>query len=363
MYDYLGPAINASGAVMTPPHDALRRLFDWFLTPGAARVPRSAPVVPGVNVRMDPGLGPLDAREIALGVSRRLGTRGSAKIDGIYRRYLNFYATRRDMTTGKVTGPQGTTYDLALVTNASQPATRTYKGLLAQATYRPSARLQLYGSYTLAWTEGNVDGEDAAVGPTMVLMGDYPEYRDPAWNAPRGPLATDQRHKLRVWGTWALPAPRQAGSVVLGLVQRVETGLAWSAVGNINPRAYVVNPGYVTPPTSVQYFFSPRGDYRTDTVSATDLSCNWTHAIPGTRKGQAFVRAVLVNAFNRAAAIRVNKTVLTRNDSSAYQAFNPFTDAPVQGVHYGFGSDFGQPISPFDYQAPREFSISFGVRY
>jgi hypothetical protein len=35
----------------------------------------------------------------------------------------------------------------------------------------------------------------------------------------------------------------------------------------------------------------------------------------------------------------------------------------VQGVHYGFGSDFGQPISPFDYQAPREFSISFGFRY
>ena len=120
VYDYLGPAINASGAVMTPPHDALRRLFDWFLAPGAVRVPRSAPVVPGVNVRMDPGLAPLDAREIALGVSRRLGTRGSARIDGIYRRYLNFYATRRDMTTGTVTGPQGTAYDLALVTNADQ---------------------------------------------------------------------------------------------------------------------------------------------------------------------------------------------------------------------------------------------------
>ena len=137
VYDYLGPAINASGAVMTPPHDALRRLFDWFLAPGAVRVPRSAPVVPGVNVRMDPGLAPLDAREIALGVSRRLGTRGSARIDGIYRRYLNFYATRRDMTTGTVTGPQGTAYDLALVTNADQLATRTYKGLLAQATLSP----------------------------------------------------------------------------------------------------------------------------------------------------------------------------------------------------------------------------------
>jgi hypothetical protein len=363
VFDYLGPAINASGAATTLTHDALRQLFDWFLAAGTARVPRSAPVIPGVNVRMDDGLGALDAREVAAGVSRRLGSRGSARVDGIYRRYLNFYATRRDISTGKVTGPQGATYDLALITNAATDATRTYKGVLIQAHYRPTARLQLYGSYTVAWTEGNVDGEDAAVGPTMVMTGDYPEYRELAWNAPAGPLATDQRHKMRLWGTWDLPLPKGTGRWSLGLVQRLETGLAWSAVGNINPRAYVINPGYVAPPTAVPYFFSARGAFRTDTVSATDLSLNWLHQVPGTKKAQAFVRAVLVNAFNRSAAIRLNKTVLTRNDSAAYLAFNPFIESPVQGVHYGFGTDFGQPISPFDYQAPREFSFSFGIRY
>ena len=125
----------------------------------------------------------------------------------------------------------------------------------------------------------------------------------------------------------------------------------------------MANPGYVAPPTSVQYFFSPRGSYRTDTVSATDLSLYWARRIPRAKKGQVFARAVMVNVFNRSAAIRVNKTVLTRNDSAAYLAFNPFSTTPTQGVHYGFGSDFGQPISPFDYQAPREFSIAFGLRY
>jgi hypothetical protein len=355
--------VNAGAAPPVAAHDALRQVFDWFLAPGAARVPRSAPVVPGVNVRMDGGLGPLYANEAALGLSRRLGPRGSMRADGIFRRYLDFYATRRDTSTGKVTGPQGTVYDLALITNAQADAERTYKALLVQANYRPAARFQLYGSYTLAWTDGNVDGEDAAVGPTMVLTGDYPEFREIAWNAPSGPLATDQRHKLRLWGFWDTPVPKAAGRLALGFVQRFETGLAWSAVGNVNPRAYAVNPGYVTAPTSVQYFFSPRGSYRTGTVSATDLSLSWTRQIPGTKKGQAFVRALVVNVFNRAAAIRVNKTVLTRNDSSAYLAFNPFADTPVQGVHYGFGSDFGQPIGPSDYQAPREFSFSFGIRY
>lgn len=363
IFDYLGPAVNAGASPAVPAHEALRELFEWFLAPGASRVPRSAPVVPGVNVRMDGGLGPLDAREIAAGVARRLGPRGSVRVDGIFRRYLNFYATRRDMSTGRVTGPQSTAYDLALITNAAARAERTYKGLLAQASYRAAARLQLYGSYTLAWTEGNVDGEDAAIGPTMVLTGDYPEYRETDWNAPSGPLATDQRHRLRAWGTWDVPVPRAAGRVTLGFVQRFETGLAWSAVGSINPRAYVVNPGYLTPPSAVQYYFGPRGEYRTGTVGATDVSLNWARRLPGTTKGQVFVRAFLVNALNRAAAVRVNKTVLTRNDSTTYVAFNPFASTPVPGVHYGFGSDFGQPIGPSDYQAPREFSFSFGIRY
>jgi hypothetical protein len=116
---------------------------------------------------MDQALGPLNTREF-VGLFAPPWHARSARVDGIYRRYLDFYATRRDTATGKVTGPQGTIYDLALITNATTNATRTYKGLLAQASYRPTARLQLFGSYTLAWTEGNVDGEDAAVGPTMV---------------------------------------------------------------------------------------------------------------------------------------------------------------------------------------------------
>ena len=111
------------------------------------------------------------------------------------------------------------------------------------------------------------------------------------------------------------------------------------------------------------YSFGPRGECRTDSVSATDLARYWSHQIPGTKKGLGFVRDEVMNLFNRAAAIRVNKTVLTRNDGTAHPAFNPFTDTPVQGVHYRFGSDFSQPISPFDYRAPRGFSISFGLRH
>jgi hypothetical protein len=54
---------------------------------------------------------------------------------------------------------------------------------------------------------------------------------------------------------------------------------------------------------------------------------------------------------------------LTQNDSTAYQLFNPFTETPVAGAHYGVGADFGQPRTPADYQPPREFTFSMGLRF
>jgi hypothetical protein len=365
VYDYLGPTVNASATgPLTPSADALGTLFTWFLAPpGVNRATRSAPSTPGVNVRMDQALAPLDTREVMVGVNRQLGTKGSVRVEGIFRRYLNFYSTRRDLTTGKVTGPGGATNDVMVITNAGSDAERTYQGLHTQVIYRPVSRVQILASYTFASTYGNVEGEDAAIGPTMVTLDDYPEYREPRWNAPDGPLATDQRHRLRLWANVTLKVPPSVGSITPGVIQRIESGTPWSAAGNINPSAYVKNPGYATPPTSVAYYFSDRGAYRTETVFATDLSVYWSRRIPKAKKGQIFARALLVNVFNQSAAIRVNRTVLTRNDSTVYQAFNPFTGTPVLGTHYGYGVDFGKPISPFDYQAPREFSIAFGIRY
>jgi outer membrane receptor for ferrienterochelin and colicin len=365
VYDYLGPTVNASTTgPLTPSANALAVLFNWFLAPpGVNRATRSAPSTPGVNVRVDDALAPLDTREVMVGVNRQLGTKGSVRVEGIFRRYLNFYATRRDLTTGKVTAPGGATNDVMVITNAGSDANRTYKGLHTQVVYRPISRVQILAAYTLASTFGNVEGEDAAIGPTMVTADDYPEYREPRWNAPDGPVATDQRHRLRLWANVTLKVPPAVGSITPGVIQRIESGTPWSAIGNINPSTYVKNPGYATPPTSVAYYFSDRGAYRNETVFATDLSVYWSRRIPKAKKGQIFARALLVNVFNQSAAIRVNRTVLTRNDSTAYQAFNPFTQTPVLGTHYGYGVDFGKPISPFDYQAPREFSIAFGIRY
>lgn len=364
VYDYLGPAVNASpGAAQLTSEKALQILFDWFAANGGtSRATRSAPSIPGLTVRIDPNIRPPDAREVTVGVTWAIGQAGSVRVDGIYRSFGSFYANRRDLPTGRVTGDSGRQYDLLVVGNTER-VTRTYQGLNAQGSFRIASRARVWAAYTLAWARGNYDGESTTVGPDASAYTDYPEYRDPRWNSPVGWLSVDQRHKVRVTATFDLPVPSSAGRLTPGIIQRLDSGRPWSAVGNINPTAYVPNPGYVTPPTSVAYYFSARGAFRTDTAVATDVTLTWARRLPRTRTAQLVIRAYVTNVFNQAAIIDVARTVLTRNDSTTYKAFNPFAEQPVIGVHYGYGTHYGKPTTPGDYQPPRELTLSVAVRF
>ena len=77
----------------------------------------------------------------------------------------------------------------------------------------------------------------------------------------------------------------------------------------------------------------------------------------------------------------LNTTVFTARDNSAgncvqangkaCEYFNPFTTTPIEGVHYVKGPDFGKPrtattfvgTSQGDFQLPRTFLMSFGVKF
>ncbi len=364
IYDYLGPTVNASAtSPAVAPEAALKILFDWFnANGGTTRTTRSAPSIPGVTSRVDPALTPPDAQELTIGVARSLGSHGSMRVEGIYRRFGSLYGNRRDLSTGTVTGANGLKYDLLVVTNAPE-ASRSYLAVNAQLTMRVSSNAQASGIYTWSRARGNSDGESMTIGPDAASIGDYPEYRQRPWNAPEGWLSIDQRHKLRLVATWSLRLPASLGSLVAGVVQRADSGRSWSAVGNINPTPFVANPGYQTPPTSIAYYFSSRGEFRMKAITATDLSVTWSRAIPGARRLQVYARAMVVNAFNQTGIDGVGRSVLTRNDNTAYAAFNPFEAAPVRGVNYEYGQDFGKPTSPADYQPPRQFSLSAGLRF
>jgi hypothetical protein len=363
-YFYQGPAINtsAAGPYLTA-EQALPIVFGWFnANGGTSRATRNAPNIPGVTTRVAEDLKAPNSNEWMAGVARQLGTRGALRADFVYRTYADFYGDFRDPSTGKVTDPTGRVYDLTIVDNTNL-ANRTYQGLVTQASYRLGTDWQLGANYTLSWQRGNFTGEDEGSGPIRFGGNEQPEYRQESWSFPTGYNPGDQRHKLRAWAQYQLPVSERAGRFDLGLVQRFDSSDASSADGSIDPRPFVVNPGYQAVPSTVTYYFGPRGDQRYDGIWRTDMSLVWGMPLHVLGRSAVFFRAVVNNLFNQSAQTSGNETILTRTNDSAYQLFNPFTTAPVRGVHYDLGPDYLQPTGTSDYQSPREFSFSVGFRF
>ncbi|MBM3817963.1 MAG: TonB-dependent receptor [Acidimicrobiia bacterium] len=363
-YFYQGPAINtnAAGPLLTA-EQALPILFDWFFASGGTnRATRNAPSIPGVTTKVDSGLKAPNSNEWMAGVARQLGGRGMARVDYLYRSYADFYGDFRDPGTGKVTDPTGRVYDLTVVRNTNL-ANRTYKGVHAQAAYRVRSDLTVSANYTLSWQHGNFTGEDDGSGPIRFLGSDQPEYRQESWNFPTGYNPGDQRHKVRAWTQYRLPLPDAAGGFDVGIMQRWDSSDASSADGTIDPRNFVANPGYISTPSTVAYYFGPRGAQRYADVWRTDLSLVWGLPIDGLGRTEVFFRGVVTNLLNRSAQVAGNETILTRTNDARYQLFNPFTTTPVQGAHWEFGPEYMRPTGTSDYQSPREFSFSLGVRF
>jgi hypothetical protein len=152
------------------------------------------------------------------------GSHAALRADVIYRDYHDFYVSRTDTTTGKVTDKLGRTFDLTLVEN-SDHLKRRYAGLNTQATFR-AASLDAGVNYTLSHAWGNVDGESASAGPTSDSTLSYPEYKQPSWNSPEGDLSIDQRHRARVWANYGLPWVR---NLSIGVLETLETGVPYAA--------------------------------------------------------------------------------------------------------------------------------------
>ena len=203
---------------------------------------------------------------------------------------------------------------------------------------------------------------------SLAPIENYPEYTEELWNFPSGYLsarggaqgAVDQRHRARAWIAYRVPTRRL--NVAAALLESYDSGLAYEAVGTIDSSPYVQpDPGYVTKPTSVRYFFTRPGAFRTDGITRTDLALTCT--VPLFRTAELFVRPEILNLFNEKGVVAVDSTVFTKRNSSELTAFNPFTEKPVRGVHYDFPATFGKPTSGADYQLPRTFRVSVGVRF
>ena len=368
---YQGPCVNcdpfAPTGALVPADEALRTLFGWFNgAGGTASAPSVSGSVPGVSVRIAPGLRPQSSREYSAGAGLALGARGTVRADFLQRDYQDLYSSRINLSTGQSPPVFGRVHDVALIGN-SDDLVRRYTAVQAQFSFRVAESLQAAGSYTWSRLTGNTRGEGAAASALLSDNEQYPEYREENWNFPTGYLSgrgqthpnVDERHRARAWLVYHLPA--SWGDVAAALVESYDSGLPYDAVGFIDPRPYVKNPGYAEPPSSVKYFFTAPAAFRTDDITRTDLALSC--AIRLFRNAELFVRPEVLNLFNEKGVLAVDNSVLTASPSSGLSPFNPFTDKPVRGVHYELAPTFGKPTSSADYQLPRTFRLSLGLRF
>lgn len=367
-YFYQGPAINTDPSQpLVSSDEALAEIFNWFqANGGTSRTPFVAQV-PGLATQIPAGLVSPHADEFSVGVSRQIGLGGLVRVDAISRSYHDFYADRIDTTTGQVTDAFGQSYDLDLIQNTNA-LSRTYRALVSQIAFEPNPRFHFGATYTLSALRGNAEGENVTSGPITSSVLSYPEYVDPSWNTPVGDLSADQRHRGRVWATIQLPTNPRVATISFGVIQTAESGTPFGAVGAVRSSDFVVNPGYQTPPDTVSYYFTARDAFHTAAQYRTDLSVNVSHRFGPGARAELFFQAQVLNVFNQFQLFNqtgnaINTTVHTAVDDPTLQPFNPFTDAPVEGVNWSKGAHFGQPVSASAFTLPRTFFFSVGARF
>jgi hypothetical protein len=184
-----------------------------------------------------------------------------------------------------------------------------------------------------------------------------------------------------------VPMAERAGTLDFGLLFGAASGVPYGlnanpgvAAGQIDPRPYVVNPGYESAlgsSTTIDYFFFPRDRYKTEAQYRTDFSINYGYKFLGT--AEVFFHGEVLNVFNQfqlcgcggtvfnnggGSDIRtIGNAVLTASNTATLQRFDPFTQTPVEGTNYRLNTNFGQATSRFAYTSPRTFRFNVGVRF
>ncbi len=382
-FAYRGPAINNNGLTV-PMDEAIRRIFDYFNSQQGGTDNRMAVnlraqgsrSIPGYSTYFDGSLASPSVREITAGYGTQIGKTGFVRADYIHRDWRDFYAASVTTATKKANTPLGIPVDLSLIRNSNN-LERRYRGVLLQARWSPG-RFDFGTHYTWSKLRGNDDGESGTTGavantdPSLF----YPEYFNYSRVAPIGYLQGDQRHRLRAWAGYRLPLGK--GSLEATLMQSYDSGLPYSIAGAINLTRYAgapANLGYASVPNGL-YYFSGRGELRTESIRSTDLALRYSVHVSAV---ELFAQSDLLNAFNNAAIFdpqRLGTTVSTAATSTALLPFDPAKQTPIQcpqgasaatctamGANYQLATNFGRPLNNLAYQTPRTVRVSLGVRF
>lgn len=373
-FAYGGPTINGpDNPFQYTMHQAIQMVFDWFFAQCNAQGqcgPQNLALLRRGGLRSVPGyaatftgtLKSPSVDEFSAGYAAQIGTNAWAKLDYIHRDWKDFYGVEVLRDGPKATTSLNIPVDLEVVKNTND-VKRQYRAVQLQAGWRPR-RFDVGLNYTYSKLEGNDEGETSGSGPVAnePLPSYYPELVGYANRLPEGPLSGDQRHRLRMWVGYDVPIPAIIGNLNVSLLQRYDSGLAYSQSFTADIDSYAGAPdpdalGYESAPGTATYYLC-RGCMRGEDETRTDIAVNFSRPV---WRAEVFVQADVLNVFNETALS--NTAGLTTGITRTSTYFNPFTTVPVEDAHYRKNSGYGTAASFTAYQLARTYQFSLGFRF
>ncbi len=357
---YDGPCLNCDQYLsgdytdLLTQEEVIQAFYDWFIANGGYEDPpnNTSTTIRGLSPQIQESMSSPYTAEFVIGLTKRLGTRGVFRVDLVNREGSDFYIYR-NIPGRTVEGPAGP-IDLATMENDDGFYKREYQGLHTNFQYRIGDRWNLGASYTYSKSEGNFNGETWNSGAVQGTWHEYTEYRSSEFSVPTGYVDNDQRHRLRAFAVWDVVSTSRHNLSVSWL-ENFWTGNNYSLSATVEiDDDWVTNPGYEDPPEGVTYYFSGRGSEHWDNVHRSDLSFNYGFFI---KSVELFFQADMLNVFNEGAQTGGVTTV------NSFDNFNPYTETPVEGVNWELDEDFGDATSEDDFQTPRFYRFSVGIRF
>ena len=248
--------------------------------------------------------------------------------------------------------------DTSIVAN-NPDAERRYDALSLTADYRPSATWSFGGNYTYSQTRGNYEGEGGNTPASFSIQGDIPLALPPlSVIAPYGNTDDDVPHRLQLFGIWRHDFGR-AGDLSIGSIYRYRSGRRWSRVATIG----VPNvPQYVSADNSgsYTYYFDGRGNEQFDDWWALDLSVG--HEIQVFGDLDLLLEASALNVTNQGAVV-THQTSATGPLVNGQRVWTPAGNCGVNSEPSRDCSGFGRIRNENDYQLPRQFLFTLGLRW
>jgi hypothetical protein len=353
-YLYVGP--SGQGRDFAPAFD----LNNWTPVGGS---------FPALNVFNESNLRSPVNREWTVSAGGQLSPQAYAAVTYVNRKLRNFIDNFTTFDNGKthviVDGTDYGFFDNTFFRNTDNRL-REYQAIALQGRYglRRNLNVDLNYTYMLKY-DGNYEGEAANQPANAPGINSYPEILDPSRSFPVGRLAGFQRHKLRLLTSYSLPT--HVGNFGFGLVYRFDSGTPYSYLFRGYPVTDIQNshdPGYATPPTSQNLYFGERGSQLFPSQSRFDFALNYD--IPVFKSLSPWLKATVFNIFNTAYRTGFNTGIVPCNGSAGSIAAGCTaapTDANGLPTTFVQGSSFGAARAASDYQLPRRFILSAGLRF